>query len=599
MRWLWFLWLGWWTVSAWAGHAYSQFGDVKYPAGFQHFAYVQPQAPKGGRIRFPMIGGGFDKLNPFTLKGVEPPGLEGLLFDTLLTRSLDEPATAYGLLARDVKVAADGKSAEFELHPAARFHNGDPVLALDVKHSFDKLSGQESAPQYRMYFSGIAGVTILDSRRVRFDFRDINRELPLIAGSLPVFSHRWGQGRPLDQLITDVPIGSGPYRLADYHLGKDILFQRDPAYWAQDLPVNRGLYNFDQISFDGYKDPVAAFEAFKAGEFDFIQVYIAKDWARQYKGGKFNTGELIKKEWQHANPVGFQGFLFNTRLPKLADPRVRRAIGLALDYEWMNRQIFYQSYTRVRGYFTNSPFESRDLPHTQDLELLRSLKHPVTAEILSTPVPMPPVTDPPGSLRQNLRLARELLASAGWVYRDGALRNAQGQAFTLEFLDSAGSMGRVVAPYTQTLAKLGIEASYRVVDPSVYEKRIKDFTFEMISSRTLGQLTPGSELRRYESAYARVSGSSNLAGVADPVVDELVAKVMEARDRPALTVAVRSLDRVLRHGYYDVPHWYSPVHRVAYHAGLFEQPTQTPLYYQPEAWAMSTWWSRSAPPRQP
>ncbi len=579
-------------MSAWAGHAYSQFGDIKYPAGFGHFAYVQPQAPKGGRIRFPMIGGGFDKLNPFTLKGVEPPGLEGLMFDTLLSRSMDEPATAYGLLARDVSVSADGRSAQFELHPDARFHNGDPVLAQDVKHSFDTLISKASAPQYRMYFSGIASVAVLSERVVRFDFREVNRELPLIAGSLPVFSHRWGQGKPLDQLITEVPIGSGPYRLGTYHLGKDIQFERDPQYWGRDLPVNRGFYNFDQISFDGYKDPVAAFEAFKAGEFDFIQVYIAKDWARQYKGGKFSTGELVKREWQHANPVGFQGFLFNTRLPKFSDPRVRRAIGLALDYEWMNRQIFYQSYTRVRGYFTNSPFEAQGIPPAEDLALLRSLKHPVPPQVLSDEVPTPPVTHPPHSLRQNLRVARELLAQAGWQFQDGALRNAKGEAFTIEFLDSAGSMGRVVAPYTQTLAKLGIKAGYRVVDPSVYEKRIKDFTFEMISSRTLGQLTPGSELRRYESAYAQVPGSSNLAGVSDPVVDELVSRVMQARDRPALTLAVRALDRVLRHGFYDVPHWYSPVHRVAYHAGLFEQPAQPPLYYQPEPWAMSTWWAR-------
>ncbi|MFZ9666056.1 MAG: ABC transporter substrate-binding protein, partial [Limnohabitans sp.] len=201
MRWLVFLWMGWCAVSAWAGHAYSQFGDIKYPPGFKHFAYVQPDAPKGGRIRFPMIGGGFDKLNPFTLKGVEPPGLEGLMFDTLLSRSLDEPASAYGLLAHDISVASDGRSAEFELRPEARFHNGDPVLALDVKHSFDKLSSKESAPQYRMYFSGIASVTVLGDRKVRFEFREVNRELPLVAGNLPVFSHRWGQGKPLDQLI--------------------------------------------------------------------------------------------------------------------------------------------------------------------------------------------------------------------------------------------------------------------------------------------------------------------------------------------------------------------------------------------------------------
>ncbi len=592
MRWLCFIsWLCF-VLPSWAGHAYAQFGDIKYPSGFAHFDYVNPNAPKGGKMRLPLIGRGFDKLNPFTLKGVEPPGLEGLLFDTLLSRSLDEPATAYGLLAESVEVSPDGRSSLFRLHPQARFHNGDPVLAADVKFSFDRLTSKEAAPQYRMYFSGIERVTVLDPRSVRFDFREVSPELPLIAGSLPVFSRQWGQGVALDKLMTEVPIASGPYRLDNYNMDKDITFVRDPNYWARDLNVNRGMYNFERISFDAYKDPVAAFEAFKAHEFDFIQVYIAKDWARQYKGGKFNTGELIKSEWKHANPVGFQGFLFNTRLPKLSDPRVRRAIGLAMDYEWMNRQIFYKAYTRVRGYFTNSDFEAKGLPEPEDLALLRSLTHRPATTVLEDAVPLPPSTDAPRSLRDNLRLARELLAQAGWTYRDGALKNANGESFTIEFLDSAGSMGRVVAPYTQTLAKLGIKANYRIVDPSVYEKRVKSFNFEMISYRTLGQLTPGSELRRYESKYAQTEGSSNINGISDPVVDELLAKVMEARDRKTLTVAVRTLDRVLRHGYYDVPHWYSSVHRVAYHAHKFEQPAEPPLYYQAEPWAMSTWWAR-------
>lgn len=595
MRWLCLLSFLWFAFPSWAGHAYAQFGDIKYPPGFTHFDYVNPDAPKGGQLRLPLIGRGFDKLNPFTLKGVEPPGLEGLLFDTLLARSLDEPATAYGLLAESVEVSTDGLSAVFRLRPQARFHQGSPVQAADVKYSFDRLVSKEAAPQYRIYFSGIEQVTVLDTLSIRFDFKEFSPELPLIAGSLPVFSRQWGRGQPLDKLITEVPIASGPYRLGSYNMDKDVTFVRDPNYWARDLNVNRGMYNFDRISFDAYKDPVAAFEAFKAHEFDFIQVYIAKDWARQYKGGKFNTGELIKSEWQHANPVGFQGFLFNTRLSKLADPRVRRAIGLAMDYEWMNRQIFYMAYTRVRGYFTNSDFEAKGMPEAEDLALLQSLTRRPHRNVFEQPVPVPPTTEAPNSLRDNLRLARELLAQAGWTYRDGALKNAKGEPFTIEFLDSSGSMGRVVAPFTQTLSKLGIQANYRVVDPSVYEKRVKSFNFEMISYRTLGQLSPGSELRRYESKYAKTEGSSNIVGIADPVVDELLTKVMEARDRKSLIVAVRSLDRVLRHGYYDVPHWYSSVHRVAYHAGLFEQPRTSPLYYQAEPWAMSTWWARSTP----
>lgn len=586
-----------WGLPAWAAHAYAQFGDIKYPAGFTHFDYVNPAAPKGGEIKLvaPLVASTFDKYNPFTLKGTEPPGLEGLLFETLLTGDLDESATAYGLLAEDVKVAADARSVTFRLNPKARFHNGDPVLAADVKHSFDRLVSKEAAPQYQLYFSAVKSATVLDERTIRFDFREPNRELPLIVGSLPVFSRKWGGGKPLDQIVMDTPIGSGPYRIGRVNFGKDISYERDPDYWGRDLNVRRGQFNFDRITYLMYKDNVAAFEAFKSGEFDFIQAFIAKDWARQYRGGKFASGELLKREWQHGNAVGFQGFIFNTRLPKFADPTVRRAIGLAMDFEWLNRQIFYGAYTRVRGYFTNSEFEAQGTPGADERALFASLPVKAAASVLETPVPLPPSTDPPSSLRANLRLARDLLARAGWTYRDGALRNAQGEPFTIEFLDSSGSMGRVVAPYIQALARLGIQASYRIVDYAVYEKRMKQFDFEMVSSRTLGRLVPGSELlQMFGSEQARTEGSSNLGGVADPVVDELLQKIMAAQTRHELTIAVRALDRVLRFGYYAVPHWYSAVHRVAYRAGRFEHPAVVPRYYQPDGWALSCWWASAA-----
>lgn len=577
---------------AWAGHAYAQFGDIKYPPGFPHFDYVRPDAPKGGEIKLPLIGSTFDKYNPFTLKGTEPPGLGELLFDTLLTGNMDESATVYGLLAEDVKVASDGRSATFRLNPKARFHNADPVLAADVKHSFDRLTSKEVAPQYRNYFSGISGATVLAERLIRFDFREPNRELPLIVGNLPVFSRKWGEGKPLDQLVTDKPIGSGPYRIGKVDFGKDISYERDPHYWARDLNVRRGQFNFDRVTYEVYRDPVAAFEAFKAGEFDFVQAFIAKDWARQYRGAKFASGELLKREWQHGNAVGFQGFIFNTRLPKFADPRVRQAIGLAMDFEWLNRQIFYGAYTRVNGYFTNSEFEAKGLPEGDELAVLASLRARPAPALIQEPVSTPPSTAPPASLRANLRRARDLLAAAGWTYRDGSLRNANGDPFTIEFLDSSGTMGRVVTPYIRVLERLGVQARYRIVDYAVYEKRMKQFDFEMISSRTLGRLVPGSELlQMFSSEQARAEGSSNFGGVADPVVDELLTRIMAAQTRRELTAAVRALDRVLRHGYYAVPHWYSAVHRVAYRAGRFAQPNAVPRYYQPEGWALSCWWA--------
>lgn len=594
-----------WGMPTWAAHAYAQFGDIRYPAGFSHFDYVNPAAPRGGEITLvpPTRLSNFDKYNPFTLKGSAPPGLSGLVFESLLTGTMDEPTTAYGLLAEDVTVARDRLSVTFTLNPKARFHNGDPVLAADVKHSFDRLVSKEAAPQYRTLFGEIKGVTVLSERAVRFDFRRVNAELPLIAGSLPVFSRKWGlengKSKPLDQIVTDTPIGSGPYRIGKVNFGKDISYERDPSYWAQDLNVRRGMFNFDRITYKIYKDNTAQLEAFKAGEFDYIQAFIAREWARAYTGKQFERGELIKKELRHGNAGDFQGFLFNLRKPKFQDVRVREAIELAMDYEWMNRQLFYNAYTRVRGYFVGSDFEARGRPGPDELAVLEPLRRQLPPAVFSEEVPLPPVTslDPASghTLRDNLRRARDLLAAAGWTYRDGALRNARGEAFTIEFLDNSGSMGRVVTPYAKNLEKLGIQVNYRVIDFAILQKRMDVFDFEVISNRLIGSEAPGTELlERYGSKAADVEGSSNVIGLKDPAVDAILDQVISAQTRPQLVARLRALDRVLRHGHYAVPHWYSGVHRVAWRAGRFEQPAVTPRYYQPEAWVTSVWWASPA-----
>lgn len=586
---------------SWALHAYAQFGDIKYPASFTHFDYVNPNAPKGGEISLvsPTRLSNFDKYNPFTLKGSAPPNLLGLVFETLLTGTLDEPTTAYGLLAEDVQVAPDKLSAVFRLNPLARFHNGDPVLAADVKHSFDKLTSQEAAPQYRTIFGEIKGVTVLGERVVRFDFKRANAELPLIAGSLPVFSRQWGQGKPLDKIVTDLPLGTGPYRIGQVNFGKDISYERDPAYWARELNVRKGLFNFDRITFKIYKDNTAQLEAFKAGEFDYIQAFIAREWARAYTGRDFDSGKLIKKELQHGNAGDFQGFLFNTRLPKFKDARVRQAIALAMDFEWLNRQLFYNTYTRVRGFFVASEFEAKGLPGPDELALLNPLKAQLPPEVFSQEVPQPPVTslDPASghTLRDNLRRARDLLAQAGWTYRDGALRNPAGEPLSIEFLDNSGSMGRVVTPFAKNLEKLGIAVNYKVIDFAILQKRMDVFDFEVISNRYVGSEAPGTELlERFGSKAADTEGSSNLIGVKSPAVDALLDKVISAQKRPDLVASVRALDRVLRHQHFVVPHWYSGIHRVAYRAGRFEQPAVTPRYYQPENWVTATWWATPA-----
>ncbi len=591
--------------SVGAAHAYGQFGDVKYPINFQQFDYVNPSAPKGGEITLvpPTRLSNFDKYNPFTLKGSAPPGLNGLVFETLLTGTMDEPTTAYGLLAQDVALAPDRLSAVFTLNPLAKFHNGDAVLAADVKHSFDQLTSKEAAPQYRTIFGEISGVTVLSERAVRFDFKRVNAELPLIAGSLPVFSRQWGLvngvRKPLDKIVTDTPIGSGPYRIGKVNFGKDISYERDAAYWARDLNVRRGLFNFDRITYKIYKDNTAQLEAFKAGEFDFIQAFIAREWARAYTGRAFDTGVLIKKELKHGNAGDFQGFQFNTRRDKFKDVRVRQAIALAMDFEWLNRQLFYNAYTRVRGYFVGSDFEAKGLPTADELTLLEPLRSLLPAEVLTQAVPQPPVTslEPTSghTLRDNLRLARDLLAQAGWTYRDGALRNAKGDVFSIEFLDNSGSMGRVVTPYAKNLEKLGIEVNYKVIDYAILQKRLDVFDFEVISNRIVGSEAPGTELlERFGSKAADSEGSSNIIGLKSPAVDALLDRIMSAKTRPELVARVQALDRVLRHGHYAVPHWYSSTHRVAYRAGLFEQAAVTPRYYQPEAWVTSTWWASTA-----
>ena len=595
----------WVSGTAWASHAYAQFGDIRYPAGFSHFSYVNPAAPKGGEIVLvpPTRQSNFDKYNPFTLKGSAPPSMLGMMFDTLLVGNMDEPTTAYGLLASVVSVASDRMSVTFEIHPQARFHNGDPVLAADVRHSFERLTSKQAAPQYRTYFGEVKGAAVLAERVIRFDFLRPNRELPLIVGSLPVFSHKWGlegkQHKPFDQMVMDIPIASGPYRISRVQFGKDITYERDPTYWARDLNVRKGQFNFDRITYKIYKDPTAQLEAFKAGEFDYMQSFIAREWARAFTGRAFDRGDLIKTELTHGNAGDFQAFLFNLRRDKFQDVRVRQAIALAMDFEWLNRQLFYNAYSRVRGFFVASDFEAKGLPSDEERVLLEPLRAKLPSAIFTQEVPQPPKTDlDPASghtLRDHLRQARDLLKEAGWTYRDGALRNAKGQAFTIEFLDSSGSMGRVVTPFAKNLEKLGIRVQYKVIDFAILQKRMDVFDFDIVSNRTVGSESPGTELlERFGSRSADVEGSGNVLGLKDPAVDALLDKVVSASSRPELVTSLRALDRVLRHGHYVVPHWYGGVHRVSWRAKAFARPADVPRFYQPEKLVTTVWWSPHA-----
>ncbi|MDP3520643.1 MAG: extracellular solute-binding protein [Hydrogenophaga sp.] len=582
------------TAPAWAAHGYALWGDLKYPAGFSHFGYVNPQAPKGGDIRLVsnQRTSTFDKYNPFTIKGSAPAYLSSLMFESLLIGALDETASGYGLLAEDVSVAADGLSATFKLRPEARFHHGKPVLAADVKHSFDTLMGPHTSPAYKTLLADVAGLDVLDVRTLRYRFKKPNRELPLTVGGLPVFSRDWGAGKTFDQVVTDVPIGSGPYKIGPVRFGKDITYVRDPQHWARDLNVRRGSANFDRITVKIYKDNTARLEALKAGEFDLMRFFSAGDWARRVTGRRFDSGELVKGEFKHRLPAGFQSYVLNTRRPLLQDARVREALGLAMDYEWMNRQLFYNAYQRVSGLFGNTECAATGEPGADELALLEPWRQQVPAAVFG-PMAAPPRTDGDSSLRANLRRAKQLLQEAGWTIQGGVLKNAQGQAMELEYLDSNEAGARVVTPWVRNLEKLGVVLRYRAVDFALFQQRIQTFDFDLMSIAFQGTHNPGQEYAdMFGSEAAKTPDSGNYAGVSSPAVDALITRMTGAKTQAELLPACRALERVIAHSHYLIPQWTAGTHRMAYNQQRLARPDVVPPYFQGEAWAIDTWWSR-------
>jgi microcin C transport system substrate-binding protein len=586
------------ALPAWAAHGYALWGDLKYPAGFAHFDYVNPQAPRGGDLRLVSNSRAstFDKYNPFTIKGSAPSYLSDVMFDSLLVGSLDETGSGYGLLAEDVSVAADGLSATFKLRPQARFHDGSPVLAADVKHSYDTLMGPYTSPAYKTMLEDVAGIDVVDDLTVRYRFRKPNRELPLTVGGLPVFSRAWGvdggKAKRFDQVVMDIPIGSGPYKIGPVRFGKDITYVRDPGYWARDLGVRRGMANFDRITVKIYKDNTARLEALKAGEFDLMRFFSAGDWARRVKGKRFDSGELFKGEFRHKLPSGFQSYVINIRRDKYKDVRVREALGLAMDYEWMNRQLFYGAYQRVVGLFGNTDCQASGLPSEPELALLEPWKDQVPAAAFG-PMAKPPRTDEGSSLRGNLRRARDLLAAAGWTIQDGVLRNAQGQAFVIEYLDSNEGGARVVTPWSRNLEKLGIRMNYRPVDYALYQQRLQRFEFDITTIAYGGTHSPGQEYADlFGSKAAQTEDSGNLTGISSPAVDALIARMVAAKTKSEFLPACRSLERVIAHSHILIPQWSAPTHRMAFNQQRLARPAQMPPYVTGEAWALFTWWRR-------
>ncbi len=563
----------------------------KYSPGFTHFDYADPKARKGGNLILSGFGS-FDSLNPFLLKGSPADGLNMLAFETLMVQSQDEPYSLYAHLAEDIQLAQDRLSVTFRLDPRARFSDGSPVLASDVKYSFDTLKSDKANPQYRFYWADIRRATVLAPRKIRFDFVRVNPEIHLLTAQIPVFARKWVGIESFDKLSRRKPIGSGPYTIESYHLGKDITYVRNPNYWARDLNTRRGMFNFDQIIYKYYKDETVQLEALKAGEYDFRLENYSKQWAKGYVGPQFDNGLIKKESLPHKNIAGMQGFFFNTRRDLFKDKRVRKALALAFDFDWSNKNLFYGQYTRCDSYFSNSDLAATGLPSGDELRLLNKYRKQIDPDVF-TEIWQPAQTDQPDSVRRNLRQAKALLAAAGWRIRDGVLKNDKGQVFEFEVMLAQKGFERILAPYAHHLQKLGITIRYRTVDVSLYIRRMRTFDFDVMVSSYSQSQSPGNELYNYwHSRSAKQEGSRNLVGIHDPVVDALIDEVVFSPDRKRLVTAVHALDRVLLHGEYAVPNWYINVHRVAYW-DKFDRPKTLPLYYEADSWAVSNWWRKA------
>ena len=572
------------SLTAGEVNALSLHGKPKYGPNFKHFDYVNPDAPKGGSVRLADIGT-FDSLNPFILKGVSAAGVGGL-FDTLTYHSDDEAFSEYGLLAETIEVAPDNSWVVFTLRPEARFHDGSPVTVDDVIFTFEALK-TKGHPFYRAYYANVEKAEKITDRRVKFSFGGAeNRELPLIIGQMPVLSKAYWQTRDFEKTTLEAPLGSGPYTVESVDAGRSITYRRNPNYWGAKLPVNVGRNNFDTIRHDYYRDATVALEAFKAGEYDFRVENIAKSWATGYASPALQQGLVIKENLAHEQPTGMQGFVFNTRRELFKDPRVRQALAYAFDFEWTNKNLFYGAYARTTSYFSNSELASRGLPSAEELELLEPYRGRIP-EAVFTQTYTPPATDGSGNNRNNLRHGLRLLKQAGWVVKNGRLTNHKtGQPFEFELLLVSPSFERVALAFKKNLKRLGMEMRVRTVDAAQYQKRVEDFDFDMIVAVRGQSLSPGNEQRDFwSSAKADIPGSRNLAGIKDPVVDELIESIISAPDRESLIQRTRALDRVLLWGHYVIPHWHVRSFRLAYW-DKFGRPAQPPKYDL----GFDTWW---------
>jgi len=590
--WLVLIGLGVWSLPAFAAdpapsHGLAIYGDLAYPADFKHFEYVNPDAPKGGKLRQGVAESTFDSFNPWIIKGNPAAGIT-LLYDTLMVGAADEPFTEYGLLAKTVQTPADRSWVAFELRPEARWHDGKPITADDVVWSFETLLAK-GAPTYRFYYQSVEKVEKTGERSVKFSFKPgTNRELPLIVGQLPVLPKHWWATRNFEATTLEPPLGSGPYKVGKFEAGRFIEMERVADYWGADIPVNKGRWNFDVQRFEYYRDATVALEAFKGGNYDFRVEASAKDWATAYEIPEVKDGRIAKEAVPNKRPVGMQCFAMNLRRPLFRDRRVREALGLAFDFEWSNKTLFYGQYTRTESFFENSELASSGLPSGEELAILEKYRGRVPDEVF-TKAYAAPRTDGSGNNRENLRRAAELLKEAGWVAQAGKLVK-DGAPFSFEILLNSPLFERVALPYAKSLEKIGITANVRTVDTSQYRRRTDSFDYDVIVGGFPQSESPGNEQRDYwSSESAKREGSRNALGLADPVVDELVDGVIAAPDRKSLVVRTRALDRVLLWGHYLVPNWYIGSDRIAYW-DKFGKPARVPK----DGVQLDAWWVDAA-----
>ncbi|MDH3472377.1 MAG: extracellular solute-binding protein [Rhodospirillales bacterium] len=573
-------------------HAIAMHGEPKYGPYFPHFDYVNPGAPKGGTIRLAEQGT-FDSFNGFIPKGNAAAGL-GRLNESLLVSSADEPFTEYGLLAEAVEWPEDRSWVTFTLRPEARWHDGTPVTVEDVIWTFETLT-TKGHPSYRFYYGSVARAEKVGERQVKFTFTEAgNRELPLIVGQLEILPKHYWEGRDFEKTTLEPPLGSGPYRIGEFEPGRHLVFERVADYWGKDLPVNRGFYNFDRIRFDYYLDDTVVRESLKSGDIDFRAENQAKAWALDYDVPAVRNGWLKREAIEHRRPTGMQAFVMNTRRAKFGDPRVRRALAYAFDFEWTNRNLFFGQYTRTESYFSNSELASRDLPAGEELEILERYRGRVPPEVFTT-VYQAPETDGSGWPRDNLRKAFALFEEAGWVVRDFKLVNAEsGEPFRFEILLISPAFERIVLPFARNLKRLGIDTRVRLVDQSQYINRIRSFDFDVFISGWGQSDSPGNEQRNFwSSAAADSPAARNYVGIKDPAIDELIELIITAPTRESLVARTRALDRVLLWGHYVIPNWHLRVDRILYW-NKFSRPEVTP----DRGTGIDFWWFDEAKARE-